>query len=85
MNSVIGHCECFTETFCFVVTTAGPNWVNISAVGLGLRMHQGITVNLASGRQKKDSPIFHGAVKKIACASAANRQNFEWHGGEVIR
>ena len=85
MNSVIGHRECFTETLCFVVTTAWPNWVNISAVGLGLRVHQGITVNLAGGRQEKDSLIFHGAVKKIARASAANRQNFEWHGGEVIR
>ncbi|CAB4603417.1 unannotated protein [freshwater metagenome] len=48
-------------------------------------MHQGITVNLAGGRQEKDSLIFHGAVKKIARASAANRQNFEWHGSEVIR
>ena len=46
MVGMVGHRHRLLKTLGFVVHAAGTNWVYIAPVVFGLRVHQGVSVNL---------------------------------------
>src|SRR5713101_4312041 len=84
MQAVIGHGEGFRVALGLVVHRTGPDAVDVAPVGLRLRVHERVAVDLAGGRKKKPGVMLVREIERVACA---DRTDLERGDGmsEVLR
>src|SRR5690606_31736500 len=71
---MVGHGHGLSEAFGFVVDTAQARRVHITPVGLRLRMHQGIAVDLTRGGQQQAGTFVFGETERLVRAQRTDLQ-----------
>ncbi len=77
---MVSHGQRLGEPLGLVVDAARPDRVDVTPVGLGLRVHLGIAVDLAGRGQEEPRPVGLGQLETAPGALAAHGQGLERKG-----
>ncbi len=80
-----GHGESLTEAFGLVVHGPRPDRVDVAPIGLRLRVHEGLAVNLTGGRLQEHRSLPPGQFQQVGDSPASGGQDLEGERPEVRR